>query len=129
MDGDAGQSGPILRLQVNCKQFILGSSKLGGCPLTSHKAGRRAGGLHAPDWQPEEVRQGGGAIRGSSQELLTDQVLLLTVGVRACAHNILQVFPEDVNKYESSSMWVLYVIRIDLEGRQIGQNSHLKREF
>ena len=96
MDGDTGQGGPILRLQVNYKRFILGSGKSGGCPLTSHKAGRRAGGLHAPDWQPEEVRQGGGAIRGSSQELLTDQVLLLAVEVRACAHNIVQVFPEEI---------------------------------
>ena len=97
--------------------------------MTSHKAGRRAGGLHAPDWQPEEVRQGGGAIRGSSQELLTDQVLLLAVEVRACAHNIVQVFPEEFNKIESSSIWLSYVIGIDLEGGQIGQNSHLKREF
>ena len=85
----------VLRLQVNHKRFILGSGKLGGCPLTSHKAGRRAGGLHAPDWQPEEVRQGGGAIRGSSQELLTDQVLLLMVEVSACSRNIIQVFPEE----------------------------------
>ena len=72
----------------------MGSGKSGGCPLTSHKAGRRAGGLHAPDWQPEVVRQGGGALRGSSQELLTDQVLLLVAEVRACAHNVVQVLPE-----------------------------------
>ena len=78
----------------------------------------QAGGLHAPDWQPEEVRQGGGAIRGSSQELLTDQVLLLMVEVRACAHNIVQVLPEESNKYESSSYWLLYAIGNDLEGGQ-----------
>ena len=95
MDGDTGQGGPILRLQVICKRFILGSGKSGGCPLTSHKAGRRAGGLHAPDWQPEEVRQDGGAIRGSSQEFRMDQVLLLAVVVSACARNIVQVFPEE----------------------------------
>ena len=97
MDGVAGLEvvPQLLRLQVICKRFILGSGKLGGCPLTSNKAGRRAGGLHAPDWQPEEVLQGGGAIRGSSQELLTDQVLLLAVEVRACARNIVQVFPEE----------------------------------
>ena len=54
------------------------------------------GGLQAPDWQPEEVRQGGGAIRGSSQELLTDQVLLLAVVVHACTYNIVQVLPEEL---------------------------------
>ena len=58
-----------------------------------------------------------------------DQVLLLAVEVRACAHNIIQVFPEEFNKIESSSIWLSYVIGIDLEGRQIGQNSHLKREL
>ena len=58
-----------------------------------------------------------------------DQVLLLGVEVRACAHNIVQVFPEEFNKYKSSSIWLLYDVGIDLEGGQIGQNSHLKREF
>ena len=53
-----------------------------------------------------------------SQELNTDQVLLLVVVVRACAHNIIQVFPEG-NKYSSSFICLLYVIGIDLEGRQI----------
>ena len=72
--------------------------------MTSHKAGRRAGGLHV---QPEVVRQGGGAIRGSSQELLMDQVLLLVVVVSACARNIVQVFPEEINKIESSSIVLL----------------------
>ena len=84
----------LLRLQVHINDSFWAPAS-GGCPLTSHKAGRRAGGLQAPDWQPEEVRQGGGAIRGSSQELLTDQVLLLAVVVRACARNIVQVFPEE----------------------------------
>ena len=93
------RGGPASSLATGShKRFILGSGKSGGCPLTSHEAGRRAGGLHAPDWQPEEVRQGGGAIRGSSQELGTDQVLLLTVGVSACARDIVQVFPEENNK-------------------------------
>ena len=98
MDGVTGLEAvlQLLRLQVIHKRFILGSGKSGGCPLTSHKAGRRAGGLHAPDWQPEEVRQGGGAIRGLSQELRMDQVLLLAVVVSACACNIVQVFPEEI---------------------------------
>ena len=39
-----------------------------------------------------------------SQELNTDQVLLLAVVVRACAHNMVQVIPEEFNKYESSSL-------------------------
>ena len=34
-----------------------------------------------------------------SQELYSDQVLLLAVVVPACAHNIVKVFPED-NKYK-----------------------------
>ena len=69
---------------------------MGGSPLTSHKAGRQAGGLHVPDWQPGVVGQGGGALRGSSQELLTIQVLLLAAVVRACVHNVIQVLPEEI---------------------------------
>ena len=80
---------------------------MGGSPLTSQKAGRQAGGLQVPDWRPRVVRQGGGTLRGSSQELLTIQVLLLAVVVRACAHNIVLVFPEEFNKYESSSFGFL----------------------
>ena len=38
-------------------------------------------------------------------------------------------FLRNFNKIESSSIWLSYVIGIDLEGRQIGQNSHLKREL
>ena len=68
---------------------------IGRLPFNLHKADRQAGGLYAPDWQPKEVRQGRGAIRGSSQELHTDQVLLLAVVVSACARNIVQVFPEE----------------------------------
>ena len=75
--------------------------------MTSPRAGRRAGGLQAPDWQPKEVCQGRGAIRGSCQELRTDQVLLLTVGVSACAGDIVQVFPEEINKIKSSSIVLL----------------------
>ena len=77
--------------------------------MTSPRAGRRAGGLQAPDWQPKEVCQGRGAIRGSSQELHRDQVLLLAVGVSACARDIVQVFPEEINKIESSSIVLSYV--------------------
>ena len=96
VDGDTGSGGPsVSRLLVGLKRFILDSGTLGGSPLTSHKAGRQAGGLHAPDWRPGVVGQGGGALRGSSQELLTIQVLLLVAEVRACAHNIVQVFPEE----------------------------------
>ena len=56
MDGDTGQGGPILRLQVELKRFILDIwhltliGELGSCLLTFHKAGRLAGGLHAPVW-------------------------------------------------------------------------------
>ena len=32
-----------------------------------------------------------------SQELYTDQVLLLVVVVHACTHNMVQVFPEEIN--------------------------------
>ena len=84
----------LLRLQVIHKRFILGSGKSGGCPLTSHKACGQAGGLHAPVWRPGVVGQGGGALRGSSQELLTIQVLLLVAAVHACKHKVVQVFPE-----------------------------------
>ena len=47
-----------------------------------------------------------------SQELNMDQVLLLAVVVRACAHNIVQVFPEG-NKYSTSFICLLEAIRID----------------
>ena len=48
-----------------------------------------------------------------------DQVLLLAVVVRACVHNIVQVLPEQINKYKSSSIWLLYDVGIDLEGGQL----------
>ena len=96
VDGDTGPGGPtVSRLQVDLKRFILDSGTLGGSPLTSHKAGRQVGGLQVPDWRPGVVRQGGGTLRSSSQELLMDQVLLLAVEVRACTHNIVQAFPEE----------------------------------
>ena len=95
MDGDTGPGGPtVSRLQVDLKRFILDSGTLGGSPLTSHKAGRQAGGLHVPDWQPGVVGQGGGALRVLSQEL-NIQVLLLAAVVRACVHNVVQVLPEE----------------------------------
>ena len=97
MDGDTGPGGPTVSSATGShKRFILGSGKSGGCPLTSHKAGRQAGGLHAPVWRPGVVGQGGGALRGSSQELLTIQVLLLAAVVRACMHNVVQVLPEEL---------------------------------
>ena len=110
MDGDTGQGGPILRLQVELKRFILDIrhltliGELGGCPLTSHRAGRHAGGLQGPAWHPGEDAQARGPVKGSSQELSTIQVLLLAAEVRACAHNVVQVLPEEFNKYESSSL-------------------------
>ena len=107
-----------------------GFRQQGRVPFNLSLSWRALGGPHAPDWPPGEVGQGGGAPRGSQpRTLFTDQVLLLAVVVRACAHNIVQVFPEEFNKIESSSIWLSYVIGIDLEGGQIGQNSHLKREF
>ena len=93
----------ITRASGVLKRFILGSGNLGGCPLTSHKAGRQAGGLHGPAWQPGVVTQARGSVKGSSQELSTIQVLLLAAVVRACTHNVAQVLPEEFNKYESSS--------------------------
>ena len=98
----------LTRLQVHHKRFIRAPGS-GGCPLTSPRAGRRAGGLQAPDWQPKEVRQGCGAIKGLCQELFMDQVLLLTVGVSARARDIVKVFPEENNKIESSSI-VLHML-------------------
>ena len=76
MDGDTGQGGPILRLQVELKRFILDIrhltliGELGGCPLTSHRAGRHAGGLQGPAWHPGEDAQARGPVKGSSQELI-----------------------------------------------------------
>ena len=77
------------------------------------------GGLQASDWQPKEVCQGRGALRGSSQDLNYSQVLLLAVGVSACVRDIVQVFPEESNKIKSSSTVLLVFIGIDLKGRQI----------
>ena len=95
MDGDTGPGGPtVSRATGVLKRFILDSGNLGGCPLTSHKAGRQAGGLHVPAWQPGVVGQGGGTLRVRAKNL-TIQVLLLTAVVRACAHNIVQVLPEE----------------------------------
>ena len=108
MDGDTGPGGPtVSRLQVDLKRFILDSGTLGGSPLTSHKAGRQAGGLHVPAWRPGVVRQGGGALRGSSQELLTIQVLLLAAAVRACKHKVVQVFPEGIINMKVAPLAVL----------------------
>ena len=96
VDGDTGSGGPsVSRLLVGLKRFILDSGTLGGSPLTSHKAGRQAGGLHVPVWHPGVGGQGGGTLRGLSQELRTIQVLLLAAGVRACVHKVVQVFPEE----------------------------------
>ena len=61
-------------------------------PLTSHKAGRLAGGLHVPVWHPGVGGQGGGTLRGLSQELRTIQVLLLAAGVRACCTTLYKSF-------------------------------------
>ena len=86
----------ISSAQVILKRFILDSSDLGGCPLTSHKAGRQAGGLQGPAWHPGVVAQARGSVKGSSQELSTIQVLLLAAVVRACVHYVVQVLPEEI---------------------------------
>ena len=88
MDGGTGPGGPtVSRATGVLKRFILDSGNLGGCPLTSHKAGRQAGGLHVPAWQPGVVGQGGGALRVRAKDPVI-QVLLLVVVVRAFAHNV-----------------------------------------
>ena len=53
--------------------------------------------------------------KGSSQEL-SDQVLLLAAVERACEHNIVQDSPQVFNKHGSSSIWLFYVVGIDLDG-------------
>ena len=109
MDGDTGQGGPILRLQVELKRFILDIrhltliGELGGCPLTSHKAGRQAGGLHVPAWQPGVVGLGGGTLRVRAKNSAI-QVLLLVAVDRACVHNVIQVLPEEIINIKSSSI-------------------------
>ena len=61
------------------------------------------------------VGQGGGTLRVQAKNS-TIQVLLLAAVVRACAHDVVQVFPWNNNKYGSSSIWLFYVVGIDLEG-------------
>ena len=111
MDGNASPGGPKASSATgSLERFILDIrhltliGELGGCPLTSHKAGRQAGGLQGPAWHPGEDAQARGPVKGSSQELSTIQVLLLSAEARACAHNLIQVLPEEFNKYESSSL-------------------------
>ena len=104
MDGD---SGPEAVPSISSATGVLNNSS--GLPatwevfpLTSHKAGRQAGGLHVPAWQPGVVGQGGGTLRVRAKNSAI-QVLLLAAVVRACVHNVVQVLPEEFNKYESSS--------------------------
>ena len=68
---------------------------MGGRSLTSHKAGRQAGGLHVPVWQPGVVGQGGGALRVRAKNPAI-QVLLLAAVDRACMHIVVQVLPEEI---------------------------------
>ena len=79
---------------MDLKRAILDSGTSGGSPLTSHKAGRQAGGLHVPVWRPGVVSQGGGTLRVRAKNLAI-QVLLLAAVVRACMHNVVQVLPEE----------------------------------
>ena len=72
---------------------------MGGSPLTSHKAGRQAGGLHVPAQRPGVVRQGGGALRVRAKNS-TNQVLLLAAVERAIVHSIVQAFPEELINME-----------------------------
>ena len=62
-----GQGGPILRLQVHINDSFWVSGNSGGCLLTSHKAGRQAGGLHVPAWRPGVVGQAGGTLRDQAK--------------------------------------------------------------
>ena len=59
-----------------------------------------------------------------SQELEAVQVLLLGVVVRACTHNIVQVFPEEINV---QLVLLAYYKLSGLTGglANLGQNSHL----
>ena len=53
----------FLGLQVSFKRFIWTPATWEVVPLISHKAGRQAGGLHVPAWQPGVVDQGRGSLR------------------------------------------------------------------
>ena len=102
-----------------------GFRQQGRVPFNLSLSWRALGGPHAPDWPPGEVGQGGGAPRGSQpRTLFTDQVLLLTVVVCACAHNIVQVFPEEINV---QLVLLAYYKLSGLTGglANLGQNSHL----
>ena len=68
----------------------------GQWPFNLSQGCRRADGLHVPAGQPGVVGQGGGTLKGSSQELSTIQVLRLAAVVRACVHKVVQVLPEEV---------------------------------
>ena len=89
----------ISSAQVDLKRFILDSGNLGGCPLTSHKAGRQAGGLHEPAWQPGVVGQGRGSLRVRAKNSPI-QVLLLAAVEHAIVHSVVQVFPEELINME-----------------------------
>ena len=125
----------ILWLQVDHKRFILGSGNLEGCPLTSHKAGRQAGGLHGPAWQPGVVGQGRGSVRVRAKNSPIKSYFSRQWSVPACTASFKSFLKN--NKHESSFIGLLYVVGIDLEGwavwirerchsslSQNGQNSH-----
>ena len=97
VDGDSGPEvvPSISPATGSREQFIWTPATWEVFPLTSHKAGRQAGGLQGPAWHPGVVAQARGSVKGSSQELSTIQVLLLVAVVRACMHNVVQVLPEE----------------------------------
>ena len=95
MDGDTGPGGPTVSSATgSLKRFIWTPATWEVFPLTSHKAGRQAGGLHVPAWQPGVVGQGGGTLRVRAKNSAI-QVLLLVAVVHACVHNVVQVLPEE----------------------------------
>ena len=61
------------------------------------------------------VGQGRGSLRVRAKNSPI-QVLLLAAVECAIVHSIIQVFPEEINKHGSSSIWLFYVVGIDLEG-------------
>ena len=104
----------ISSAQVDLKRFILGSGNLGGCPLTSHKAGRQAGGLHGPAWQPGVVGQARGSVRVRAKNSPIKSYSSRQWSVPACTASFKSFLK--INKHESSFIGLLYVVGIDLEG-------------
>ena len=78
---------------------IFWTPATGLLPFNLYKAGRQAGGLHEPAWQPGVVGQGRGSLRVRAKNSPI-QVLLLVAVECAIVHNIIQVFPEELINME-----------------------------